>query len=131
MPTMKFPKSMAACADLLYDKRQERLAADKVAAALKAEENDLVEYIINNLPKDSGGAVGKHHKVETYNAEKLVVADWDKFYAYIKRTGRFELMQKRLSEGAAQELFDDKKNVPGVEPFTVVKISLTAAKGRK
>lgn len=128
---MKFPKSMSACADMLYDLRQERLAADKAAAKLKEEENALVEHIISSLPKDSGGAVGKHHKVETYNAEKLVVKDWDQLYKYIKRTGRFELLQKRLGEGAAQELIDDRKVVPGVEPFTVVKVSLTAARGSK
>lgn len=128
---MKFPNSMAACADLLYDLRQERIAADKAAAKLKADENALVEHIILSLPKDSGGAVGKHHKVETYNAEKLVVKDWDPLYAYIKRTGRFELLQKRLGEGAAQELIEDGKTIPGVEPFTIVKVSLTAAKGGK
>lgn len=128
---MKFPKSMAACADLLYDLRQERIAADKAAAKLKADENALVEYIIESLPKDSGGAVGKHHKVETYNAEKLVVKEWGELYKYIKRTGRFELLQRRLGEGAAQELIDDGKVVPGVEPFTIVKVSLTAAKGGK
>ena len=127
----KFPKSMAACADLLYDKRQARLAAEKVAATLKAEENALVEYIIDTLPKDSGGAVGKRYKIETYNDEKLVVEDWDSLYKYIKRTGRFELMQKRLSEKAADELIADGKPVPGVGTFTVVKVSLTAAKGAK
>jgi hypothetical protein len=125
---MKFPKSMSACADLLYDKRTERLAADKVAAALKADEQALMDHIIDNLPKDSGGAVGKHHKIEVYVSSKLVVEDWDKLYAYIKRTGRFMLLQKRLGETAAQELIDDKKEVPGIGNFPVVKISLTARK---
>lgn len=123
--------SFAACADMLYDKRQERLAADKVAAALKTEEQELLDYIIDNLPKDSGGAVGRHHKVETYNDAKPVVKDWDALYKYIKRTGKFELLQRRLGEGAAQELIDDKKTPPGVELFNVVKVSLTAAKGAK
>lgn len=124
----KFPKSMAACADLLFDKRKARLDADKVAAVLKDEENALIEHIIQNLPKDSRGAMGRHHMVRTYNDEKLVVKDWDPFYKYIKRTGRFELLQKRLGEGAAQELIDDGKKVPGLDTFTVVKVSLTAVK---
>lgn len=128
---MKFPKSMAACADLLYDLRQERLAADKIAAAKKADEQALIDHIINSLPKDSGGAVGKHHKIETYNDEKLVVKDWDKLYGYIKKFGKFELLQRRLGETACQELLDDGKKVPGVEKFVVVKVSLTAARGAK
>lgn len=128
MATAKFPKSMAACADLLYDKRTARLAADKVAAGLKDDENALIEHIIQTLPKDSRGAIGKHHMVKVVNDEKLVVKEWDPFYAYIKRTGRFELLQKRLGEGAAQELIDDGKKIPGLDKFTVVKVSLTAVK---
>lgn len=125
---MKFPKSMAACADLLYDKRTERFAADKVAAALKAEEMALTDYIIDNLPKDSRGAVGRHHMVKVITDQKLVVKDWDEFYKYVHKTRKYELLQKRLGEGAAQELIDDGKKLPGVEPFTVVKVSLTAVK---
>jgi hypothetical protein len=128
---MKYPKSMAACADLLYDMRQKRLDADKVAARLKEDENALLEHIIQNLPKDSGGAVGKHHKVETYNATKLVVKDWDALWGYVFKKKRPDLLQKRLSDTAVQELMDDGKVVPGVEPFTIVKVSLTATKGGK
>lgn len=128
---MKFPKSMAACADLLYDLRQERLAADKVAAEKKADEQALIDHIVDNLPKDSGGAVGKHHKIETYNKTKLVVKDWDRLYAYIRKNNKFELLQRRLGETACQELIDDKKKVPGVENFVTVAVSLTATRGAK
>jgi hypothetical protein len=125
---MKFPKSMSACADLLFEKREARLAADKIAVSLKSEEQALIDHIIDNLPKDSRGAVGKHHMVKVYTDQKLVVKDWDEFYKYVHRTKKYELLQKRLGEGAAQEIIDDGKKVPGVEPFTVVKVSLTVVK---
>lgn len=125
MAVKALPKSMAACADLLYIKRQARLAADKVAAVLKLEEQAIIDYIIDRLPKDSGGAVGKHHKVIVYTEQKQQVKDWDKFWAYVAKTKRFDLVQKRISDNAVQDLIDDKKKVPGVEPFTVVKVSLT------
>jgi hypothetical protein len=125
---MKLPKSMAACADLLADKRAARLAADKVADALKKEEQALIDHIIDNLPKDSRGAVGKHHMVKVYTDQKLVVKDWDELYKYVHRTKKYELLQKRLGESAAQEIIDDGKKVPGVESFTMVKVSLTVVK---
>lgn len=124
----KLPKSMAACADLLYEKRQARLAADKVAARLKLDEQVLIDHIIDNLPKDSRGAIGRHHMVKVVTDQKPVVKDWEAFYKYIARTKKFELLQKRLGEGAVQEILDDGKTVPGVEKFTVVKVSLTAVK---
>lgn len=125
MPKPKaFPKSMAACADLLYDKRTERLAADKVAAALKADEQALIEHIINNLPKDSGGAIGKHHVVEVYTEDILQVKDWPAFYAYVAKNKAFDMLQRRLTESAVQARLDDKKKVPGIGTFTTVKVSL-------
>lgn len=120
-----FPKSMAACADLLYVKRSARLTADKIAAELKEQEQALIEYIIDHLPKDSGGAVGKTHKVIVITKIKQQVKDWDKFWAYVAKNKRFDLVQRRITETAVQELIDDKKKVPGVEPFTAVTVSLT------
>lgn len=139
-----FPKSLGACADLLFDMREKRLAADKVAAELKAEESRLKEHIINTLDKDSGGAVGKHHKVVVITKMKPQVKDWDKFYAYVKRTGAFDLFQRRLGEQAAMDrttfgtrvdptnegalITYVKKTVPGVEIFNAVDVSLTKVK---
>lgn len=120
-----FPKSLGACADLLYEKRQTRLAADKAAAALKEEEQALVNHIIDTLPKDSGGAVGKTHKVIVLTEVKQQVKDWDLFWPWVAKNKAWDCLQKRISDGAVQARIDAKKVVPGVEPFNVVKISLT------
>lgn len=127
----KFPKSMGACADLLYDLREKRLTADKAAAELKMQENALKEHIIDNLDKASTGAIGRHHKVRVIIKPKPQVRDWDAFYKYVKRTGAFELFQRRISEPAIVErtTFDKneqiKKTVPGIEFFKAVDVSLT------
>lgn len=120
-----FPKSLGACADLLYQMRETRLAADKEAAALKSEENRLKEHIINTLPKDSGGAVGKTHKVIIVTKTKQQVKDWDKFWAYVGKNKAWDLLQKRIADVAVQARIDDGKKLPGVEAFTVVDVSLT------
>jgi hypothetical protein len=120
-----YPKSLGACADLLFLKRQERLAADKVAAALKAEETALSDYIIDNLPKGDAGAVGKTHKVIVSTEDKIIVEDWGLFYAYVHKTKSYDMLQKRLSDAAIQARINDGKKVPGTGTFKAVKVSLT------
>ena len=127
--TYKFPKSMAACADLLSEYRQERLDADKAAAELKSRENALIEHIVNNLDKASAGAVGKKFTVRVVTKDKPVVKDWPKFYAYIQKHNAFELLQKRLGEKAIEERIDAGKKIPGVGNFTAVTVSLTKNPG--
>jgi hypothetical protein len=53
------------------------------------------------------------------------VADWVKFYAYVRRNAAFELLQRRLNESAIKERLDDKKPVPGVTIFNAKKVSCT------
>lgn len=52
------------------------------------------------------------------------VVDWTAFNAYVKKTGFFHLYQKRLSDAAVRELFEQGKKVPGVEPFTKKRLNL-------
>lgn len=120
-----YPQSMGACADLLYEYRQKRLDAEKVAAALKEKEDALKEYIIDNLDKDSGGAIGKAYKVEVVRGEKPVVDDWPAFFAYVGRTKAWDLLQRRVSEKALADRIADGKKIPGWKPFNTVGVSLT------
>lgn len=126
---IKFPKSLGACADLLHDMREKRLAADKAAAALKADETALVNYIIDNLDKESAGAIGKHHKVKVVIKQKPQIKDFEAFSAWVKKTGRFDAFQRRLSEQAIMDTLAQPKckGVPGVELFNAVTVSLTKA----
>ena len=52
------------------------------------------------------------------------VTDWDKFNAYVKKTGFFHLYQKRLSDASVRELFEQGKKVPGCEPFTKKRLNV-------
>ena len=127
--SIKFPKSMGACADLLFTLREKRLAADKAAAALKADETALVNHIIEKLDKESNGAIGKHHKVKVVVKQKPQIKDFDKLSAWVKKTGRFDVFQRRLNEQAIMDTLAQPRNkgVPGVELFNAVTVSLTKA----
>lgn len=121
----KIPKTIGACADLLYQTRQKRLDAQKVVDALQAEETALKNHIIDTLPKsEATGAAGKLCRVSVVKKEAPQVEDWDKFYAYVKKTGQFDLMQKRLADSAIKERWNDGKKIPGVKVNSYVTVSI-------
>lgn len=125
----KLPKSMGACADLYYDARQKRLAADKVAAELKAEETRIKNHIIDNLSKDTTGAAGKHHRVQVVRKKKFRVnpESWDKFFGWVSKNKRFDMLQKRINETAITDYVQQPraKALPGLETYDYVDVSLT------
>lgn len=121
----KMPKTLALCADELYKTRELRLAAQKGVDELSAKESQLKEHLINNLPKsDASGVAGKLARVTIVTKVIAQVKDWDKFYAFVKKTNSFDLMQRRLTDTAVKERWDNGKEIPGVEPFNAVTVSL-------
>lgn len=125
MADFKFPKALGACADRLYLLRAKRLEEQKKVDAIAAEEKALREHIINTLPKsEASGVAGKVARVTVVTKEVPQVKDWDLFYKYIKKTGQFDLMQRRLTDGAIKERWENGKEVPGVEHFQAVTISM-------
>lgn len=122
----KLPNQPAPVADLMYATREARYAQQKIIAALEKQEADCRDYIINNLPKSkAGGISGRVATAEVYTEPTPQVEDWTKFTKYIAKTGAFELLTRALSKAAIKERWDNKKQVPGVKAFNVVKVSLT------
>lgn len=95
------PKTLAACADLLYSTKQERLALGKQVAELEARESALREHLIDNLPKsDALGVTGKLARATIEDKDIVLMEDWPAFYKYLvkeyaKNPAVFALMQRR------------------------------------
>lgn len=122
---LTIPKTLGRAADKLYEIKQERLALQKEVDALKADEHTLREHIINTLPKSqASGVAGKLCQVSIVKKGVPTVRDWDKLYKHIKKTGDFDLLQRRLSPPAVKERWEDQKKVPGVEQFQAVDVSI-------
>jgi hypothetical protein len=127
-PKFKIPKTVGACADRLYELRALKSEAQKAVDAIEAEYNAIKEYVIETLPKsESSGVAGAVGRVTVVKKEVPQVEDWSLFYAYVARTKSFELLQKRLGEGAIKERIEAGKKIPGMGSFTAVTISLTKA----
>lgn len=122
---MKIPKTIGACADLLYETRRKRLAKQKEVEVLEAEETMLKEHIIATLPKsDASGVSGKVARVTVLSKDIPTVKDWSAFYKYILKNKAFELLQRRVSDAAVKERIESGKQVPGVEIFKAPTVSL-------
>jgi hypothetical protein len=121
----ELPDSDAKKADLLYKTREKRLKIQKQVDELQGLESALKEYFINSLPKDTSGVAGRVARVQTTPKAIPRVEDWGKFYAYVRSKKRFDLLQRRLSEAAVKEIWENGKTVPGVAKFTTVSVSCT------
>lgn len=126
---IKFPKSAGAAIDLLWNLKEQRRALDAQSEAIKEREKALEEYIRANYFNDS--VITLTGKTATASVRPSIVpgvTDWDKVYAFIKKTGAFELLHRRISTDAWRERQDAGKPVPGTEPKTVWNFSVKAVK---
>lgn len=128
----KLPKSLGACVDLYHAARQERLALEKVAENQKKIESFIYDHIIKNIPKGDGGAVGKEFKAVRVEKDNYSIDDDTAFYAFIKRTGSFDLLNRAINQSAVSARLEDPKflkkfpkGVPGTKKFTAIKLSVT------
>lgn len=120
------PKSVGLSADLYAEVRELRLAMQKHTDAMQEREKEIREYIINNLSKsDDTGAAGKKYRAQIVRKISPSVTDWTKVWDFVKRTGRFDLLQKRVSDTAVKDMWENGQEVPGVEKFHAVEVSIT------
>jgi len=115
----KVPKALAACADLLYTTRQERLELQKQVDELAKRETELKEHLIQELPKgEASGIAGHVARVAVLTKVRPEVqvdqGGWEKVHEYIFRTGAWELLARRLNDKAVAERWDAGEEVPGV-----------------
>lgn len=125
-PWAEFPRTTGACVDRLYKLDQQRAEAQRKVDALKTEYDALERHLIDALPKSElDGAIGKLATAKLITSTVPTVEDWTKLRAYIVREKAWDLLQKRTSAPAFRERWADKKAIPGVSVFNVIKLSVT------
>lgn len=123
---LKLPVQPAVCADLLYEVRETRLRIQRECEKLEKAESALKNHFVEVLPVSSATGIAGHLALVKIESKPIPqVADWDAFYAYVRRKNAFELLQRRITESAIQERLDAKKPVPGITIFNVKKVSCT------
>ncbi len=128
MPDFKMPKTPAACADKLKELEDAKKKAQKVADAIGSEHYAVEQHLIGLLEASGAkGVIGNRSKATLKEKEVPTLKDPEKFYAYVKKTGQFNLIQRRLANAAVRELWEDGKKVPGIDRFIHKFIGLTKA----
>ncbi len=120
---------LATRADAFKELRDKRLALKRELDAMyqleKEARAELVQYLEAAKSEGITGVSGANCHVSLRPTFKPIVEDWDALYSHIQRTGEFELIQRRVGEGAVKERWDDGVVVPGVIELEGVDLSIT------
>ena len=129
---MDYPTDLGGCIDLLYTLRAERLALSKQETDKKTEEAKLRQHIINALKENSleGGKGATATVSLTYDIVPSP-KDWDAIWDFVESENAHDLVQKRLSATACRERWNSGVEIPGIEKFVNVDLSLTKAATRR
>ncbi len=118
---------LATKADAFKELRDKRLALKREVDALYQQEKDLRYELIQYLESAKGvtGVSGLLCRVSLRPKHTAQVEDWDALYDHIRKTGEFELLQRRVGEGAVKERWDNGAVVPGVIDYQTTDLSIT------
>ena len=102
-------------------------AASKQLEAMKSEAHKLEGELMVSLEKlDQTGASVKAGSIKFSEKDVFNAKDWKKINAWVLKNKNFDIYQRRLSSTILNDMFKDKKRVPGIEHF--VKKSLSHSK---
>lgn len=122
-------KLLSQRVDEYFVTRELRLKMQKDVDAVDKKEKLLAEEIIAVLQEaEAKAGAGSLCILTLQKKDKPVVGDWLKLYDYIHATKSFDLLQKRVGEGAVQARWEDGIIVPGVEAFPVFSLSISKSK---
>ena len=128
--TIKYPKTIGECIDTLYTMRAQRLDADKAVQAMKKAEADLEEHILKQFDKAAiNGARGKVATGGIMRKTVYSIEDWPAFIAYVAKKKAWDMLYKQAGQLAVRERIDNGEEVPGIEAFEKVSLSLNKAGG--
>lgn len=127
------PMTLGEATDKLWALREEKrkLEAEvkRLELAIKGDPDKNIvgmEGVVISLLDAQGTrkAEGKHASVSVGESVVCNVEDWELFWAYVAKNKFFHLVQKRVSDPAARELWAMGKVLPGAQPFTKRTLSL-------
>jgi hypothetical protein len=113
--------------DSLNELREQKRQLEEQIKVIEGSYHELEEALMEDL-KTQGmdKATGKKATVSISSITVGNLVDDKAFFAYVKKTGYFHLMQRRLSDPAIRELLESKGSIPGVEPFVKKRLNLRA-----
>lgn len=125
-PRRSMPKTLGNAADAYRTTQQQRLQLKRLVDQVHSEELQLQENVVNLMRaakvETCSGKIGKVSLSTEYvgNAK-----DWKKIFAYLVKTKQWDIIQRRLNNGALRLRWDKGVNIPGIERVGITKVSCT------
>ena len=123
--------------DQFFKLRKSRLSLEKEAEKIKKKENFIRDKLIQSMnEQEVDSASGVLGTVTVTQPEQFRAADWPAVFAWIKKTGTFEVLSPRLHQNNIAETLEQmtpakqKKGIPGIETVKVTKFHATARRGK-
>lgn len=127
-PAAEPKKNIGALVDEMFALREAKRALEAQVAGIEKDYAALEEQLMSKLDAEgTDKAAGKKATVSITSTVVGNVTDWDAFGAYIIKNKYLHLLQRRVSDPAARELFELKGKIPGCEPFTKRRLNLRVA----
>ena len=110
--------------NMLADTRLQLKALLEQEKKLKQTQNALEAEIAADMERQGLTQTGNDVCTISLKTETVpTVEDWDVLHQHISDTGRFELLQKRMSATAYRELIAMEPSVPGVRSTELTKVN--------
>ena len=110
--------------NMLADTRAKLKVLLKQEKELKQVQNALEAEIAADMERQGLTQTGNDVCTISLKTETVpTVEDWDVLHQHISDTGRFELLQKRMSATAYRELIAMEPSVPGVRSTELTKVN--------
>ena len=112
--------------DTLFSLREEKLKQNQKVKDIQKEFDGLEKEVISHMQaEDVKAAKGAKASVSVTMGFYPSVYDLEAFANWVVENKKYEMMQKRVSSGAAKEMLDSvNKLPPGVESHTEPKLNL-------
>lgn len=128
--TLRKIKGIGPAIDDLFELRKRKQELEAQIKKVEGEYSEIEEALLAKLKAEgTDKGAGKRASVSVSTTTVGNLEDADKFFAYVKKTGYFHLLQRRLSDPAIRELLTSKGSIPGVTTFDKVRLNLRAATG--
>ena len=110
--------------NMLADTRAKLKVLLEQEKELKQVQNALEAEIAADMERQGLTQTGNEVCTISLKTETVpTVEDWDVLHKHISDTGRFELLQKRMSATAYRELIAMEPSVPGVRSTELTKVN--------
>lgn len=119
---------LAALVDSYAGLRKRKAELNKLVDEVASEAEQIKTLLIAALNAQGLSSLGGHIASVSLKSKTVPrVTDWPAVYAYVRGTGEFDLLHRRLNETAVRARWDSTVDIPGVEPTIVNDLSVSTA----